>query len=212
MRTQEMLNVKELNKDVILNNVFGDFLTKFDTDIDGVVKHEICDLTLIYRVKVDTADDDVIASFIITDAILEAAGLTEAELFERVKASKNFTFKSIFETIAEYTGEAFDFSFCEGIPEEMMLYVITTESKMRGSFVVATDYMKEVREKLGKDLLVLPCSRHEIIVLRYNPTLEIDEIKNLVSFVNQSELRDEDFLSDSVYLYTENGLEIIEEA
>lgn len=52
-------------------------------------------------------------------------------------------------------------------------------------------------------MIILPSSVHEIIVLPYNDE-DVYALKDMVIEVNKSSLDNEDFLSDSVYLYKRN--------
>ena len=62
-------------------------------------------------------------------------------------------------------------------------------------------YMDEILEKLGMDFFILPSSQHEILVIPDNGSYNKNELEKMIIEVNQSEVEEEDWLSDHVYYY-----------
>ena len=78
------------------------------------------------------------------------------------------------------------------------MFVISTEDKYQGSSVVLyPDYLKNIADELGDDLLVVFASSHEVVVLRKR-----DYKKSLSSFAYETDIiYPFEYLSDRVYLY-----------
>ena len=64
------------------------------------------------------------------------------------------------------------------------------------------DKLKEIADKLDSDIIILPSSIHEVIILKSNGmAYDPDALKSMVQEVNGNEVSPEERLSDSVYLY-----------
>ena len=57
-------------------------------------------------------------------------------------------------------------------------------------------------EQRGKDIIILPSSVHEVLLLENLEELNIRELKNLVKMVNMENVPREDILSFNVYKYS----------
>ena len=73
------------------------------------------------------------------------------------------------------------------------------------SVILYPDVLRMAAKKLGGDLLVLPSSIHEVILVRHENIGEYDKIAEFVKEINQKEVLSEDVLSDSVYRYEEKN-------
>ena len=71
--------------------------------------------------------------------------------------------------------------------------------------------VSDVLLKLGKrvEFYVLPCSKHELILVDNSLGGDVEGLKDMVKMVNSTELASEDYLSDSVYYLDANGLRIL---
>ena len=64
------------------------------------------------------------------------------------------------------------------------------------------DVVKDFAEDLESDLIILPSSVHEILILKYDTDVNLDGFKNMVRCVNSEDVEAEDVLSDNVYIYS----------
>lgn len=93
-------------------------------------------------------------------------------------------------------------------PEKEMMYVVSNKSKVNGAVNVLNAYDK-VSELLGTDdLVVLPSSIHEVIVVPAS-TGDYNQLRSMVGEVNGTEVAREEQLSDNIYRLTKDGLELI---
>ena len=91
------------------------------------------------------------------------------------------------------------------------MYVLTNRAKLNGaSAMLYSEKMKELAEKLGKDLLILPSSVHEVLLLPDECLDEYDFYRQLVEEVNTTQVDPEEVLSGQLYRYNRK-LEKIEE-
>lgn len=91
------------------------------------------------------------------------------------------------------------------------LYVLTNRDKLYGaSAMLYSDKAKELADRLGADLLILPSSVHEVLILPDDQTQEYDFYRNMVKEVNTTQVEPEEILSYSLYRYSREKEEIVE--
>ncbi len=82
------------------------------------------------------------------------------------------------------------------------LYVLTNTSGIYGaSCILYQNILKDFAETLGKDLIILPSSIHEVLITPREPDVSYEELNEMVISINESEVPVEDQLSDHVYVY-----------
>ena len=87
-------------------------------------------------------------------------------------------------------------SFCE-------MYVLTNSSKLYGaSCILYPHLLEEISEKLDSDLILLPCSIHECILLAAKECYSIKNLKTMVMSINQTELSKDEILSSNIYCFS----------
>lgn len=93
--------------------------------------------------------------------------------------------------------------------EDLPMYVITNKDKIDGAAVLLdSDFLESVRQRIG-DFVILPSSRHEIIVVPLSEcSADFSAYRTMVHQVNETAVDPRDFLSDDVFVFTENGLAI----
>ncbi len=83
------------------------------------------------------------------------------------------------------------------------MYVLTNASKIYGACcMLYPGLLESISEKLNYDLLILPVSIHEIILLPAVTRGYYKELAPLVSEINQTELAADEVLSNHVYYYS----------
>ena len=87
--------------------------------------------------------------------------------------------------------------------EAMPLYVLSNSTALNGACVMLyPDVLKNFAEQLDRDLVILPSSIHEVLLLPYDEDIRICDLAEMVTGINQNEVAVEDRLSDHVYLYS----------
>lgn len=174
---------------------------------------EFQDLSVIYRYVV-AQDEQGVASFKVTNAIMEQAGMTPEELFQL--ASEN-TKKMFPPKIASMEDAMLDMMKGDGIPDELAdelavffdtekdpkesMWLIGNRSGINGAVSMLYDEnLQKLAEKMGTDLYIIPSSVHEVLAVSVemgNP----EELAEMVQQVNMSSVELEDRLSNNVYHY-----------
>ena len=103
------------------------------------------------------------------------------------------------------------------VSDEAGMYVLLGDRKFfSASLMCVEGIMEQIAAELAGDLIVLPSSIHEVIVLPYSESLDLKELDALVKSVNETTVSREEVLSDHAYLYergrgyrTQQGIEFL---
>lgn len=72
--------------------------------------------------------------------------------------------------------------------------------------------MSKLYKGFGKEMIVIPSSVHELIIIDETETgsgdFDINEMNEIISEINETQLQRDDILSNHCYRLTEKGLEI----
>lgn len=122
--------------------------------------------------------------------------------------------RSIEDVLREIVPQNQDDDFKEENPEKkeglIPLYVLTNKAGLHGACCILYDgVLKNFADQLGKDLVILPSSIHEVILLPKDENLCPQDLSHIVSEINQTEVSVEERLSNQIYLYTRDGNQIV---
>ncbi len=99
-----------------------------------------------------------------------------------------------------------------GIKEEgpeQLLYVLTNRNKIFGaSAMLYSEKMKLLADRLRADLLILPSSVHEVLLLPDDRNREYDFYRQMVKEVNTTQVDPEEILSFNLYRYDREKAQI----
>ena len=95
--------------------------------------------------------------------------------------------------------------------EEVKMYVLTNQSKLNGaSAMLYSDKIGELADTLQTDLMILPSSVHEVLLLPDDREHQYDFYRQMVEEVNTTQVEPEEILSYNLYLYRREKAEIEE--
>lgn len=99
----------------------------------------------------------------------------------------------------------------EETPCGLPMFVMTNKDKIFGaSCILNTESLERFANEKNSNLLILPCSIHELIILPESSGVEPEAMKGIVGEINGTEISPSDFLSDSIYRFSRSrGLEIV---
>ena len=82
-------------------------------------------------------------------------------------------------------------------------YVLTNTSCINGAVcMLYPDVIKHFAENMECDLIILPSSIHEVLLMPDEGKADYNELRRLVAFINETEVSSQDRLSDQIYLYS----------
>lgn len=126
--------------------------------------------------------------------------------------------KSMSAVMDDIAREQMGHNYREGIIDELLpgrgsvqLFVLSNTSGLHGaSAVLYPGVLKNFAKHLGKSLVILPSSIHEVLLLPYDDSIVFSELSDMVAEINQAAVAAEDRLSDHVYYYSpDDGTMII---
>lgn len=196
MITVEKIN-ELLNENYIYNNVKYCLVSKNCKWLENAPYKEYLDLALAYTVPLE--DEDIIK---INNNFANHFNLDIKKLDEMAKEnSSDYIINTMSDVLQELAG-------VDSLSAGNGFYVATNYSKYYGASIMAfPKYFESLSLLFKDDLYILPSSVHEVLVL---PASEIDveSLRQMVKSVNQEILTENEFLSNSVYHYSEGEIKI----
>lgn len=95
--------------------------------------------------------------------------------------------------------------------DRVRMYVLTNRGKLNGaSAMLYSDKIRELADRLQSDLIILPSSIHEVLLLPDDDEHEYDFYRQMVEEVNTTQVEPEEVLSYNLYRYSRERAEIVE--
>ncbi len=173
-------------------------------------------LDLAVGLKVELINDERgIMSTKVSKALLEKWGGSFEEArktaFENLRA-EGYVIEPLSAVLRCMMGGDMAMLCCGGpvYPEsDERIYVCSNRTRTDGAVLLAdTDILEEAGKKLG-DFYLLPSSRHEFLIVPISGEMNARDLQSMVAAVNGEYVSDEDFLSNSVYIYRDGELKLV---
>ena len=185
--------------------------TELNREFLAVVPHkEFGDLSVFAQIRLDETKDTM-ASITLRDDILERWDVTLNEVLE--KASENdlkltkprlIPMDKVIDSMRQFY-EIDQESFLPTDDDRMIpMYVLSTTDKINGAKLINQhELLDEISDYLNANLIILPSSIHEAIVIPSDQNLmNLDELSMMVKSINGEVLSKSDVLSDHAYVYS----------
>lgn len=174
--------------------------------LSGIPHKEFKDLSIYYRVDIPLNDKEGMGSMIVNDHILKMWNVSVNELdaiaWSNTKRMYPSKLMSMFEILHELCGGEID--EMQDYLAKPTMYVLSNVNKLNGAVYIAdSDALAMVADELEDDYVVLPSSRHEVIIVPLSQISDDDYtyLKDMVYEINRKEVDVEDVLSDNIYIY-----------
>lgn len=167
------------------------------------------DLAITFHCLV-RCDEDSINTIRITNKHIERWGISRDELMELAKENTIRLFPPVIKTIKEvipgllYSGELDEISEY-GVKDEIIcpMYILTNQKGINGaSCMVYKGIIQEFAQLIRSDLLILPSSIHEIILVPCNVAEDRERLRRMLIDINASQVPVEEVLSDNIYTFS----------
>lgn len=174
--------------------------------------HEIReDLALIYGFHV-LVDGEKDGSAIINYDRLKCLGVSEEQLkqdaWANMKHCEPPCFLALQDMLARmYFDEPIDvkegaLEHLEDVDPNAMMYVLTNSNQVNGAvYMCDEEVMSLIAEQLGADLIVIPSSIHETIILPDAQNMSLSELNAMVEAVNAEAVEPQERIANSVYRF-----------
>ena len=83
-----------------------------------------------------------------------------------------------------------------------IMYIVSNKYQTNGAAsIFYSDALAEIAEKEQSDVVVIPSSIHEVLVIPYDESMDMEVLARIVKAGNQEEIAKEETLSDHFYVY-----------
>lgn len=179
-----------MKKDYIKENAFVTVRRPIN---DNSYTKAFLDMQLVLNVKVSLLEDGEFASYKVSKVQAEVLGLTE-DIFDEAINNTRFSVRTMGEVVKSIAPD-------EEIPD-LGMYIVSNERRTQGAAAIYNmELFKSFAEKLDSDLVIIPSSIHELMVMKYYSSFSIDELNNMVKEANETSVLPEEQLSDHVYIF-----------
>ena len=90
------------------------------------------------------------------------------------------------------------------------LYVLTNSTGINGAGTILYPHvLSNFSYQLNQDLVILPSSIHEVLLVPYDETVSLNRLSDMVNQINQAEVSVEEQLSDHVYYYSRESDQVL---
>ena len=172
------------------------------------------DLSLIFCLSLNKKDDQLLTA-IIHNSHLKLWNLSTEDLYQFAKLNTPDLFpaqiSSLMEVIKEIARKSPDTEIKEedwsGLfdpsPLSPPMYVLTNPYGVHGaSCMFYEDILKDFADSMEGDLIILPSSIHEVLLIPHSNHISYEELAETVFSINQEEVPQEDRLSNHIYYYS----------
>ena len=171
------------------------------------------DLAIVFECILDMGDAGG-ATILIRNTHMKLWGITADELYSAAFANTpellGCRLTSMLEVMLEIIGSGkVKPSNIEDIPNmaeleknQSSMYVLSNRKNFHGAgAILYKNLLKEIAEKWGCDICILPSSVHEVILVPMSEAGSYAEMSQMVREVNRTQVSPEEVLSDHVYKY-----------
>lgn len=176
--------------------------------LDDVPHFRWCDLAVVFYYAVE---EHVMgrASILIHNNHLDLWQQTADALYQTAQYNMKHSMPELLVPMPELIEEMTGVKSTE--EEEINLYVLTNHEKLYGaSAMLYSDKVGELADRLQSDLIILPSSVHEVLLLPDDREQPYDFYRQMVEEVNTTQVEPEEILSFSLYRYSREKAEIEE--
>lgn len=160
----------------------------------------VLDLAILFYFTLET-EDRRYAMITIGREQMEAWNMEPEELFQTARRNcrRNMPpeFGLLWEQIAKMTGSS-------TVPEAISpIYILSNADLFYGAACILYEgVLRKIALQLGSDLLILPSSVHEVLIVPDESEWEKSELEWMVRGINREVVAEEDRLSDQIYRYS----------
>lgn len=178
--------------------------------LEDVPHVEFLDLSIVFQCLI-AKEHNGKASILVHNAHLKLWDVSVEELYQAARSNtprlQTYEIKSMREVICEILQEeepeTFDYEKCrEELSDSAPMYVLSNKNRVEGAAcILYPGLIKDFADTLGCSLYIIPSSIHEVLLLPANAFEEVDEIKDMIKEINDTQVKREELLSNSLYFY-----------
>lgn len=185
--------------------------------LEDIPHIDFLDLSIVFQCLV--ADEDYgMASMLIHNAHLKLWNVSVDDLYKAAMENTpklcGYEVKSIKQVIGEIMRENGieeneDSECMDEFGEQVPMYVLKNRQGVGGaSCILYPCLLKNISERFGSSFYIIPSSIHEQIIVLSDDTQDSGTIREMIKEINDTQVRDEEVLSYSLYYYDRESDEV----
>ncbi|MDD6743775.1 hypothetical protein FYJ75_10060 [Roseburia sp. MUC/MUC-530-WT-4D] len=167
--------------------------------LEKVPYFRFLDFAIIFNCLLN-ADSEDYATILIYNSHLNYWGVTANTLFSYAKHNTPLLLPYQLNNMADLLKDMLpDDADSEALQP---MYILSNSGKVNGATCILYDgLLSQIAERLKSDFILLPSSIHEVILVPVDQCEELCAFSSMVTEVNETQLTDEEILSDHAYYY-----------
>ncbi len=166
------------------------------------------DLSIVFYLYFG-ADDNEQYTAMVYNTHKEIWGVDSEIIYHHAMANTQNAFPASIRSLQQIMQEFAQLANLEDFSDNKILeppiYVLSNTKRVNGAGVLLyANILEGFSEKRGCDLIILPSSTHEVLLIPADNDVDFQELQAMVKDINITEVPAEDRLSDHVYLYERN--------
>ncbi|MBQ8559267.1 MAG: hypothetical protein IJ439_04710 [Tyzzerella sp.] len=167
------------------------------------------DFAIIFYLLVESTEKGA-ATILITNDMLKCWGISVEQVYLAAKENTprllNADFQTMRTVICQLLGKNCQ-EVCqeEECQEESYMYVLSNQYRHFGAICMLYDrVLEDIANQIDEDFYILPSSIHEVIILPVSCSPSLAEINDMIVEINETQVTEEEVLSDHAYFYSKN--------
>ena len=158
------------------------------------------DMAIIAVIELSKTDDGS-AAIKVNKGLLEVWGFSALSDILNIARKNTFTVPYKFQAMADILAEL------SGLPREFFsgavsTYVLSNQGNLNGATEICNyATMETIAEQLQSDLIVLPSSIHEVIIMPKDDGADVKQLIEMVKSINGNGVAADEVLSDHAYIF-----------
>lgn len=195
------IDVKKIfERDFMLNNIYIGVQRESEQDLEkGICEFEGIESYLYIGGEGKNGENYTIK---LSSNHLKMAGISVEEAWKC--AEKNTINETVIESMAKVLANSLVIEDIEELDfvDEMPMYVLGNKRKMYGASAIYNrrELLNFAQEHNTNKIVVIPSSIHEMLIIPYSEGMSIDDFSAMIKEVNETEVAEEERLSDRAYL------------
>lgn len=166
------------------------------------------DLAIIFYCQLEASENQQ-ASILVYNHHMEQWGQDTASLMEHAKCNTPRLFPWQLEDMQKYIRELHPNCISPKELPENTMYILTNKYRNYGAAVLLyDDLIRKLAMKLHSDLVIIPSSIHELLLIPANSRQTLSYCDDMVRTVNETQVADDEILADHAYYYSLDDCQI----
>lgn len=159
------------------------------------------DFAIVFYILFEV-DESGTATIPITHELMQLWGVSLDEIQQNAFRNAPSLLPASFKPMQIVIDELMGTNYSEGEFAEDLMFVLTNSLRSFGAACILYDGMLDkISEEIGENYYILPSSIHEMIIVPESNSPSRAHLNEMIAEVNQTQVDEEEFLSDCVYYY-----------